>query len=307
MRFRQIEAFRYLMTSGTSVGAARKMNITQPAVSRLIADLESNLGFRLFNRIKGRLEPTTAGLRYYRAIEENFLGLERLAQVARDIREDAPEGLTIACLPVLSTTLLPRVLREFFKRHPSVPVSVDSCSDPEILVRLQDFRADMALSLALSPLAGIDMVSMMEVDFRCAMPAHHRLASKDLVLPSDLEGEDVIGWISTNPLTDAIEQSILETAGIFPRYVVKTHTSHTRYAMVASGLGIAIVEPFAAKIWAAHGVVTRPFKANMNNEYILAYPSGRTRSAMAHDFQETVMRVAREYDFDGAVDLADRP
>ncbi len=136
MQFRQIEAFRCLMVVGTSVGAARKMNVTQPAISRLIADLEDALGFRLFNRAKGRMEPTTAGVRFYRSVEENFLGLERLSQVATNIRNETPEGISVACLPTLSTSIMPLILREFFKYHPHVPVTVDTCNGPEILVRL---------------------------------------------------------------------------------------------------------------------------------------------------------------------------
>ena len=297
IRFRQIEAFRCLMIAGTSVGAARKMHITQPAISRLIADLETDLGFRLFNRSKGRLEPTTAGVRYYQAVEENFLGLERLMQVAGNIRNEAPEGLTIACLPVLASTFLPLVLRRFFKYHPDVPVSIDSCNVPEILVLLQDCKVDMALSLAFPPLAGIEVEPMMEGGFLCAMPAGHRLAQKDIVLPADLAGEDVIGWISKSAQTYAVEKSIFADAGIFPRYNIKTHTSHTRYAMVANGLGIAIVEPFAAKIWSAHGVVTRPFKTDISHQYVLAYPSSGARSELAHDFHEAVIHVAKNYDF----------
>ena len=56
IRFRQIEAFRSLIMTGTSVGAAKKLHVTQPAISRLIADLEADLGFSLFSRVGGRLE-----------------------------------------------------------------------------------------------------------------------------------------------------------------------------------------------------------------------------------------------------------
>ena len=68
IRFRQIEAFRSLIMTGTSVGAARELHVTQPAVSRLIADLEADLGFSLFSRIGGRLNPTTAGLRFFKSV-----------------------------------------------------------------------------------------------------------------------------------------------------------------------------------------------------------------------------------------------
>jgi DNA-binding transcriptional LysR family regulator len=297
IQFRQIEAFRCLMVAGTSVGAARKMNITQPAISRLISDLESALGFRLFNRAKGRLEPTLAGVRFYRSVEENFLGLERLSQVANNIRNEAPEGITIACLPVLSSTILPLILKEFFKTHAAVPVTVDSSNGPEILVRLQDLKVDMAICLSFPPLAGIEVETIMQMNVMCAMPEGHRLAEKAVIAPLDLDGENMIGWVPISSQGYKEELSTLDQAGSHPRHVVKTHTSHTRYAMVASGLGVSIVEPFAAKIWRNNGVVVRPFLSDISYEYVLAYPSGGIRSELMHDFRDAVIKVAKTYDF----------
>ncbi|MBC3872237.1 LysR family transcriptional regulator [Undibacterium sp. LX15W] len=297
MKFRQIEAFRCLMVAGTSIGAARKMNITQPAISRLVSDLEDSLGFRLFNRSKGRLEPTTAGVRFYRAVEENFLGLERLTQVASNIRNDAPEGISVACLFVLSTTLMPLVLKEFFKYHPDVPVTVDTCNGPEILVRLQDMKVDMAIALDFPAFAGVEIEKILKVNVMCAMPEGHHLSSRELIYPSDLDGEDMIGWVPIISQNYEKERQSLVDAGSVPRNVVKTHTSHTRYAMVANGLGLSIVEPFAAKIWKTNGVVVRPFAGNISYEYVLAYPGGGIRSELMHDFRDAVMKVAKEYDF----------
>ncbi len=297
MKFRQIEAFRCLMVAGTTIGAARKMNVTQPAISRLVADLEDSLGFRLFNRAKGRMEPTVAGVRFYRAVEENFLGLERLTQVASNIRNDTPEGISVACLFVLSTTLMPLVLKEFFKYHPEVPVTVDTCNGPEILVRLQDMKVDMAISLEFPPFAGVEVERILRVNVSCALPVGHRLASKEKITASDIHGENMIGWVPIISQNYEKEVQVLKNAGSIPKNVIKTHTSHTRYAMVAHGLGLSLVEPFAAKIWKNNGVVVRPFEGDICYDYVLAYPSGGTRSQMLYDFRDAVLKVTREYDF----------
>ncbi|MET3116788.1 DNA-binding transcriptional LysR family regulator [Undibacterium sp. GrIS 1.8] len=297
IQFRQIEAFRCLMIAGTSVGAARKMNITQPAISRLIADLESALGFRLFNRDKGRLEPTLAGVRFYSAVEENFLGLERLTQVASNIRNEAPEGITIACLPVLSTTILPLILRQFFKHHPDVPVTVDSCNTPEILMRLQNLKVDIAICMAFPPLAGMEQETIKEVSVMCGLPEGHRLADKEMIDPMDLDGENIIGFLPIISQSYELEKIRLDETGTRPRHRVKTQTSHTRYAMVANGLGISIVEPFGAKVWRSNGVIVRPFASDIRHQYVLAYPSGGKRSELMHDFRELALDVAKDYDF----------
>jgi len=296
IRFRQIEAFRHLIITGTGTGAAKRMHITQPAISRLIADLETDLGFALFRRERGRLEPTVAGMRFYRAVEENFLGLERLKQIADSIRSDASESLTITCLPVLSTTLLPLVLREFLKHHPDVVIKVDACGMAEIVERLQELKTDIALSLEFSEIAGIDVEPIFTTQVMCALPAAHPLTAKDVITPSDLEGENMIGWLPTNALPYGAEQLLLDGAGIHPRYTIETHNSHTRYAMVAHGLGISIVEPFAAQVWQAHGVTIRPFAPAPTYSYVLAYPRSSLRSELTQTFRRVMLDVVKHDD-----------
>lgn len=293
LRFRQIEAFRYLMQTGSSVGAARQMHVTQPAISRLIADLETDVGFALFDRNKGRLLPTAAAIRFYKAVEENFLGLARLKQVADTIRQDAPESLVVACLPVLSTVLLPEVLRTFLRYRPDVPIDVYAQNTPEILARLQDRKADVALGLAIPPVAGVESEALLETPVLCAMPVGHPLSRLDVVRPHDLDGLAMIGWLPDGSAAYREEQMILAAAGVRPHYVIKTHTAHTRYAMVANGFGVSIVEPFAAQIWQAHGVVLRPFESTIRYQYMLAYPSTGASTPLVSEFCETVRSVAK--------------
>ncbi|MCB6183362.1 LysR family transcriptional regulator [Leeia sp. TBRC 13508] len=295
IRFRQIEAFRHLMSSGTTVGAAKRMHITQPAISRLINDLEDDLGFKLFHRVKGRLEPTTAGVRFHRAVEENFLGLERLRKAAETIREDEHEGLSIACMPVLATTLLPLILKEFFKLQPNVPVKVDSIGNSELLVQLQDMKVDVGISAEFASIAGIEVESIYETDPLCALPPGHRLIEKDKIYPEDLADETIIGWLPGNALSHGDEdKTYFGRAGVRPKCLIRTYTSHIRYAMVASGFGVSIVEPFASSVWRAHGVVVKPYQTDVKHRYVLAYPSAGSRSGVLQDFRTATLIVAEQ-------------
>ncbi len=279
MKFRQVEAFRCVMATGSISAAALRMSVTQPAISRLITDLELDLGFTLFHRVRGRLQASTEGVRFHQAVEENFLGLERLSVVAQRIRQEEPRGLTIACLPVLSTSLLPPAIALFRAQAPEVPLRIDTAAATQIVERLQDLKADLALTLSFPPLAGIEIEPLFEAGVLCAMPAGHRLAAKPVLELKDLHGEDCIGWMPSGPLTPVEEEQMLEKAGVQPRYVLRTHTSHTRYALVAQGLGLSLVEPFGASLWQAHGVVTRPIAdASSRYSYVLAYPSTGLRN-----------------------------
>jgi DNA-binding transcriptional LysR family regulator len=119
-----------------------------------------------------------------------------------------------------------------------------------------------------------------------------------VVRAQDLRGERIIGWLPNSRQLYEAEQSTISATEERPNYTVLTDTAHTRYAMVAGGLGVSIVEPFAAKVWRAHGVVVRPFETAIDYEYVLSYPSSGIRSDLVASFRESVLRVAAHYSFD---------
>lgn|GEM_PF-1647748 len=145
----------------------------------------------------------------------------------------------------------------------------------------------LAIAAEVEPLTQVKMI--------CAMHEGHRLAKQERITPRDLEGENMIGSIPVAAQHYGLEQDTLNQAGTRVRHVIKTHTSHTRYAMVANRLGLSIVEPFAAKIWSRHGVVVRPFSGDISYDYVLAYPGGSIRSGLMHDFRDAALTVAKNY------------
>src|SRR3954471_23294306 len=114
---RQVEAFRALMLTTSTVRAAETLHISQPAVSRLVRDLQEALGLALFERRGNRLLPTSEAVALYAEVERSFVGLERIAQAARDLRERRAGVLRIAAMPALCNGVLPRYAGEFLAAH----------------------------------------------------------------------------------------------------------------------------------------------------------------------------------------------
>ncbi len=291
LKFRQIEVFRCLMATGTTTRAAAEISISQPAVSRHIAELEANLGFKLFDRLKGRLEPTTSAVQFARIVEQNFLGLERIEHAAEKIRDGVPQPVTIACLPALSTSILPKVALRLKESNHDLRLLIDTATVEETIERLQNHSVDLALTLTFPPILGIEAEVVFRVEHVCVLPKGHRLAQKEAVSPADFRNETIVGWSAAGPL------SFEKEAAIFTDYIsskdilVTTHTSHTRYAMVAAGLGISIAEPFAAGPWLNNGVVLRPFKPKLELSYSLCYPTGRIRSEPVNIVRGSILSV----------------
>ena len=74
------------MLAGSMSDASRMLYVSQPAVSRLIKDLEESLGFTLFDRRNSRLYPTQAAHAFYREVERHFIGMDNLSQAADQVK-----------------------------------------------------------------------------------------------------------------------------------------------------------------------------------------------------------------------------
>ena len=103
---RQIEAFRAVVMTGGVGAAAALINVTQPAVSRMIRDLQRHLGLALFERRGTGLVPTSEALSLYAEVERAFVGLERIEQMATELRTRRAGFLRIAALPALALSLI---------------------------------------------------------------------------------------------------------------------------------------------------------------------------------------------------------
>lgn len=294
IRYRQIEAFRAVMRNGTAVGAARSLNISQPAISRLISELEDAIGFALFSRAAGRLRSTRNGQHFYRVVEENFLGMERLEHAAEMIRLNTIDEFVLACQPVVSTSLLPVILADFEKQAPQVPVRIESIRTPEALEQIQNRKALAAICQAFPPIPGVTSELLVRARALCAMPHSHRLASRKVIQPRDLLGERMIGSLPNGSWS--LDRDLIPgTSADTPRYAYLTDAIHTRFALVAAGLGLSIVDPCAAHLWSHQGVIVRPFADPYCHDYVIAFLDNESDAPLLAEFRSSAVRALREH------------
>lgn len=123
VNLRHIEIFHAVMTTGNLTEAARMLHTSQPTVSRELARFEKVLGLQLFERTRGRLQPTVQGLRLFEEVQRS--GMARTVSSAPpSLREFRQGELSIACLPVFSQSFLPLLLPPFLARYPEVSLQI---------------------------------------------------------------------------------------------------------------------------------------------------------------------------------------
>lgn len=281
MRMRQVEAFRAVMMSGSITGGAMLLHLSQPSVSRLIADLERAVGFALFDRRGSRVHPTPQAEALYEAVRRSYVGLDLLDQAARRIAAHPVGTIRIAALTALATTLLPPVLLELRERYAEIQVTVESLGQRAIEERVFLGQADLGLGVATQS-EGIRCRILARAEYRCILPAGHRLAAHDALTLEDLAGEEFIGPMhESEALWNGIDAA-LRDARVEVSRRLETQHSQALYAFVEHGLGLAIAEPFSLSLFERLGVVSRPIRPPIAFDFAMLEPDiGATPEPLA--------------------------
>jgi DNA-binding transcriptional LysR family regulator len=265
MNFRQLKAFNAVMQTGSITGAAKRMLVSQPSVTRLIRDLELNLGFALFVRQGRGIIATVEARRFHSAVESTFLNIERLDDLAASIRKKAIGRVSIGVIPTFSTSLLPKVLGQMRQQDDATHSIIYTHNTPAIVdaIRLQQF--DLGIVSRSPPYVGVDILYQTMVNYVALIPQDHILANSDG--PIDLR--DVAGKVefvtfgSVYPLEmQGMDAGLAEKFQSNARYSVANVLAGA--ALVREAGVPAIVDPFSARMSVASGgVMTRPILQDM--------------------------------------------
>lgn len=290
MNLRQLEAFRAVMLSGSVTQAAQSMHLSQPAVSKLLADLEHQLGFRLFIRSRGSsLTITPEADAFFYEVERSFSGIAALKRVAEDIRNMATGTLRIAALPALAVSFLPKVIAQFRQEHPGVTLQLQTRSSSTVRQWMANQQFDIGLATPARELPGIRMERFLRCAGACVLPPGHRLAEKDVIVPTDLEGDAFISLALEDGARHRIDR-IFDDAGVGRDMVIETQYAMTICALVMQGLGCSILNPVTAADFAERGLIVRRFAPEVFFEYMIFTPQLRPVSQVAVAFIEMLER-----------------
>jgi DNA-binding transcriptional LysR family regulator len=292
LNLRQIEAFRAVMLTGSVVGAARLMSVTQPGVSRTLGLMELRIGYPLFERRGRRLVPTPEAEALYREIEQLYGSIERISQVAQDIRYQRAGALRVATLPALAQWLVPRAIARFLATRPNVTVFVQSLPSRQIAELVSTRQFDVGVvELPLSRPA-IEIEPLEPVASMAVLPAGHRLASKRLISLKDLDGERMVMLSQHSYLRYQMDEAFSEL-GVAPNVVLETPSSSIACALVAAGAGITLVSRLTAAPFAGPDLVVRPVKEAIASRQAIIFPQISTRMLLADAFAKDLREEIR--------------
>ncbi|MCW3475509.1 LysR substrate-binding domain-containing protein [Limobrevibacterium gyesilva] len=280
---RQIEAFRAVVLIGSISGGAAHLGLTQPAVSRLIRDLEYRIGLTLFERRGNAVQANAEALLLYKEVEQQFLGLDRIEVAVRHIREAQLGSIRIAAFTGAAIRFLPHVTARYLDTHPGARVTLQSTTSPGVLdgVSLRRFE----LGMAHSPAAylGIEAEAMEGLSAVCAVPANHPLAARPEIGLDDLHGVPLLSLGQSSPIWSRLT-ALLQSRSVEPMVLVEANASESLCTLAAMGKGIAIIDPFTAAHLDRPEVALKPLVPAINYPVSLIFNKGLPRSRMVEEF-----------------------
>jgi len=185
MNMRQLEAFRATMRSGSITEAAAMMHISQPSVSRLIADLEQAIGFPLFLRSGRGLAPTVEAKTFYQGVEGMFVGIDRLQELADAIRTTNADQINVGTIQSIAAIELPKAVGVLRRHLPDIRLMIQCRNTPAILEAVQMHQIELGIVGREPPYDGVEVLYQTAVPYVCLIPEDHELADENG--PVDLE------------------------------------------------------------------------------------------------------------------------
>ena len=259
MRLRQIEVFHAVYTHGSITNAAAALNVSQPSVSKVLAHAEQQLGYRLFDRVKGKLIPTPEAHQLFGHVRDVYEDVDRLRHVAVNLRDASGGRIRVASTPAFGLEILPRAIATFRQEHPDAVFEVETLHLDEIHHALLESRIDIALAFDPARRPGIRRRKLAKARFFVLAHDERQFDGKDSLTFDDLRGLPFIGLNSRGPLGQALSD-YLEAADVHPEVVTWTGTYHVARALVAAGTGITIADEITARSPLGADVVMLPLE-----------------------------------------------
>lgn len=242
MRLRHIEIFDAILRTGSLTEAAEALHISQPAASKLLSSTESQLGYKLFERIKGRLCATREAeilAPQVARLQQELANVRRLAYNLKHIQQG---HLRVGSTPAVGLGLLPAVVRRVHQRQPDITFDLYTHHSGELVEGLRTHELDLIVTfdqtdhpgIKLIPIGHTELVYMSRTDAAGAvrlrdLPRHNFIA---------LEARDPSGLLL---------QQALDAEGLSLNIIAQVQTHYVACAMVEAGCGNTIVDLITAR------------------------------------------------------------
>jgi len=284
---RQIEIFQMAYRLKSTRKAAEALHISQPAISRAIAEIEAQIGVMLFDRSSRKFEPTLSANSLNEAVQRHYHGLDRVVDAARMIADGTTGHLKVATIPAIADVLVARAAGRLMAKHPDLRIDIDVMGERECLTAIKSGNVDCAF-ISTDPCdARLYCSVIAEITPVLAVPSNHPAAEKTSISAQSLASSSLVMLPPDSPFRRATERVFADASlQISIRAEARTQTALLEF--VAQGNGFAIVDPSAAHVGLQPNITQLPFPLKMTWPIRTVIPVSTTDTPVVQLFQAEI-------------------
>jgi len=257
LTLRQLRAFAAVARLGGFTAAAKRLHLSQSALSGLVKDLEGSLGVRLFDRNTRAVALTQAGQEFLPLALRVLDDLQEAAARVTDIASSDRGIVRVAALETTSCTLLPPLIAAFQEGQRHLEVRLTDTVLEQVLAKVRQGEVDLGIGPEPAPDPELDRAPLYKAPFLLACPAGHPLAHRKKVTWSQLRDEHFVTMIRN------FRSQVMQGLHAWPpdlefRQFSEVALLTTALGMVRAGLGVTACPDYAAPLVRGFGLVLRP-------------------------------------------------
>ena len=252
MELTALRQFIAVSAEGHMTRAARRLGVTQPALSAMLRKLEDEAGAELLHRTGRGVEPTEAGRVFLRHAEEAVRGADSGVRAVRELVGLQTGSIRVGGGATAITYMLPAIVSAFRRTHPGLRFYVREAGSASIAESVQ--RGELDLGIVTLPLApafgagkgGLVQVPLVDDELRLIVPPRHALSRQRSFRWRDLDSERFVAFEAGSAVRELLDGAAREAA-VTLDVVMELRSIESIKQMVAAGIGVGFVSRFALK------------------------------------------------------------
>lgn len=292
----EVRVLRYFLTvvrEESITRAAEALHITQPTLSRQLAQMEEALGVKLFVRGTRKIALTNEGLLLRCRAEEIVELIDKTQRELAEQGEQIEGVVSIGCGDLKSVQMLPELIRTFHEKYPRVTFDLYTATADHVKDRMDRGLTDIGLLLEPADMGKYEFIRMEEKErWVVIMSPDAPLAGKESIIPEDLAGVPLI-----LPRRMDVQSQLANWFGDYYEHLQILFTSNltsNSSVMVHSKLGYSLAICGSIAFWDRKKITYRPLKPELTATCVLAWKRQQPFGIATEKFIEHVKKTLTE-------------
>jgi len=266
-------------------GAAKKLQISQPAASQALSNLESRLGCLLFERATRQLIPTSQARVLNYKLDKLFEVLSEISK-KNSTNGNVRNSLNIAASITFANHFLLPVIDSFQSLNPNLKISLEALNPATALTLVLQQKAQLVLMHGhafISKSANVGFEPFVVSESCCFVPRGHALQNRDNITPSDLSGIPLVAVPRRHSFRIELER-IFEQAGAELKVIAECGADYNIAEFISEGVAIGVVNSFPAKQAMEDRLIAIPFEPSIRRVSYFTFRTDQPLSLFARKF-----------------------